>query len=98
MAEDLWQKHEKDAVSVCMWKDENPKCVFYYQEHGLLDLNEMRQDDTPFILGIQTDWQFQMMLKHGTGSALSMDSTFSTTETEVGCFDITEPSCNYLFQ
>lgn len=52
MAEDLWQKHEKDAVNVRMWKDDNPECVFYYQEHGLLDLNEIQQDDTPFTLGI----------------------------------------------
>jgi hypothetical protein len=52
MAEDLWQKHEKDVVSVRMWKDENPECMFYYQEHGLLDLNEMRQDSTLFTLGI----------------------------------------------
>jgi hypothetical protein len=24
MVKDLWQKHEKDAVSVRMWKDKNP--------------------------------------------------------------------------
>jgi hypothetical protein len=40
MAEDLWQKREKDAVSARMWKDKNPIWVFYYQDHGLLNLND----------------------------------------------------------
>jgi len=35
---------------------ENPKLVFYYVEHVLMDLNCTSQDDTTFSLGIQTPW------------------------------------------
>jgi hypothetical protein len=94
---DLWQKHEKDAVSVRMWKDKNPAWMFYYQEHGLLNLNDTVQDNTAFTLEIQTDWQFQQMLKHGNGSVLSMDSTFSTTEIEI-YFNSSSKKPNFYFR
>lgn len=81
--EALWQKHSSDPVSVKMWVDENPEAVFCYQEHGLLDLNRKKQDDTPFTLGIQTPWQLDMLLKFGHNSALSFDATFGTSETRV---------------
>ena len=38
-AQELWEKHASDPISVRMWVHENPKYVFYYQEHGLMDLN-----------------------------------------------------------
>ena len=44
-AEELWMKHPFDTVSVCMWTQENPDNVFYYQEHSLMDMNASTQSD-----------------------------------------------------
>ena len=82
-AEDLWEKHPSDPISVRMWTMENPESVFYYQEHSLMDLNSQLQEDSPFTLGIQTEWQLQMMAKFGSNSALSVDATFGTSQTRV---------------
>lgn len=82
-AEELWQKHPNETESVKMWKNKNPDMVFFYQEHALLNLNVMKQDDTPFTLGIQTEWQYDMMLKYGNGGMLAIDATFSTSHTAV---------------
>ena len=56
-AEDLWEKHPSDPIRVRIWTMENPGSVFYYQEHSLMDLNSQVQEDSPFTLGIQTEWQ-----------------------------------------
>ena len=82
-AEELWEKHPSDPVSVRMWVMENPENVFYYQEHSLLDINSQVQNDSPFTLGIQSEWQLQMMIKFGHKSALSIDATFGTSQTRV---------------
>ena len=82
-AEELWEKHPSDPVSVRMWVMENPENVFYYQEHSLLDINSQVQNDSPFTLGVQTEWQLQMMIKFGHKSALSIDATFGTSQTRV---------------
>lgn len=79
----LWQRHDSDPTSVKMWVDENPNDVFCYREHGKLDLNRKKQDDTPFTLGIQTQWQVEMLIKCGHNSAISIDATFGTSETRV---------------
>ena len=82
-AEELWMKHPSDPISVRMWTTENPENVFYYQEHSLIDLNSSSQCEAPFTLGIQTEWQLEMMEKFGNNSALSIDATFGTTQTRV---------------
>ena len=82
-AEELWAKHPSDPVSVRMWVMENPENVFYYQEHSLLDINSQVQDESPFTLGLQSEWQLQMMIKFGHNSALSIDATFGTSQTRV---------------
>ena len=82
-AEELWMKHPSDPISVRMWTTENPDNVFYYQEHSLMDLNSSTQSEVPFTLGIQTEWQLEMMEKIGNNSALSIDATFGTTQTRV---------------
>ena len=92
-AEDLWEKHPKDPISVRMWTMENPENVFYYQEHGLMDLNSQVQDDSPFTLGIQTEWQLQMMAKFGFNNALSVDATFGTSQTRVSRTLILSMTC-----
>ena len=44
---------------------ENLENVFYYQEHFLLDINSQVPNDSPFTLGVQSEWQLKMMLKFG---------------------------------
>jgi hypothetical protein len=66
-----------------MWVVENPKLVFFYLEHALLDLNLLKQDETSFTLGIQTIWQLEMMAKFGHMNCLSFDVTFGTNQTKV---------------
>ena len=85
-AEELWMKHPSDPMSVRMWTHENTDSVFYYQEHDLIDLNTSTQSDAPFTLGIQNEWQLEMMVKFGHNSALSIDATFGTTQTRVRIF------------
>ena len=82
-AEELWQKHPDEIESMKMWKIENSKMVFFYQDHALFDLNVRKQDDTPLSIGIQTTWQQSMMLKFGPGNLLALDATFSTSNTTV---------------
>ena len=84
LAKELWEKHSRDAMSVRMWTDENQDCFYHYQEYGNLELNDPPPlEDDPFCLAIQTEWQLQMMVRHGHKRALSMDATFSTNEPKV---------------
>ena len=82
-AEELWEKHPYDPVSVRMSAAENPNSVFYYQEYSLMDLNYQSQDDSPFTIGVQSEWQLEMMTKFGHISTLSIDATFGTNQTRV---------------
>ena len=93
-AEELWEKHASDPISVRMWVHENPKSVFYYEDHGLLDLNKNHQEDAPFTLGIQTEWQQQIMARFGHNSAIAIDAIFGTTQTRVRLIYILI-LCNY---
>jgi hypothetical protein len=53
---ELWQKRLKDPISMRMWVLENLELVLFYLEHAPFDLNLLKQDETPFTLGIQTTW------------------------------------------
>jgi hypothetical protein len=46
-----------------MWVFENPKLMFIYLKHARLDLNLLKQDETPFTLRIQITWQLEMIAK-----------------------------------
>ena len=70
-------------LNVCMWVMENLENMFYYQEHSLLDINSQVQNDSPFTLGVQSEWQLQMMVKFGHISVLSIDASFGTNQTRV---------------
>lgn len=50
--------HANDDCSVKMWVQRHQKYVFFHQDDSNAD---------PFILGIQTDWQLQQMLRYGNG-------------------------------
>jgi hypothetical protein len=82
-AQELYQKHKNDALSVHMWTEENWDCVFNYQEHELIDINAEPKEECTYTLGIQTEWQLQMMAYHGHKSAVSFDATFGTNAPRV---------------
>ena len=79
-------KHPSDPISVWMWVHENHDSMFFYQKNSLLDLNNINQEDIPFSLGIQTEWQQQMMGRFGHNSAIAIDATFGTNQTKVCCY------------
>ncbi|KAJ4961433.1 hypothetical protein NE237_021343 [Protea cynaroides] len=56
-----------DQASIRMWVERNKKYVFFYQDCS---------DTDPFILGIQTEWQLQQMIRFGHHSLMAADSTF----------------------
>lgn len=83
LAKELWEKHPRDALSVRMWTLENQESWYHYNEYGNIQLNDPPPNDDPFCLAIQTDWQLEMMVRHGHQRALSMDATFGTNEPKV---------------
>lgn len=56
-----------DQASIQKWVDRNQKSIFFYQNPSEADA---------FILGIQTQWQLQQMLRFGHRSLMAIDSTF----------------------
>lgn len=58
-----------DSVSISMWVESRQSNVFFYQDFS---------DSDPFILGIQTEWQLQQMIKFGNRGLLASDSRFGT--------------------
>ena len=82
-------------MSVRMWTKENPDSWYHYQEYGNLELNNPPSEDDPFYLAIQTDWQLEMMVKHGHRSDLSMDATFSTNSPKILLFTTQFPLNSY---
>jgi hypothetical protein len=95
-AEELYQKHKIDAVSVQMWAEENPDSVFFFQQHESIDLTEAPWPVCTYTLGIQTDWQLQVMAKYGDRSAVLFDATFGTNTPRVK-FLMTHTYCNSCF-
>ncbi|KAH7299170.1 hypothetical protein KP509_25G075900 [Ceratopteris richardii] len=58
----------EDALSVRLWCLLNKQDVFIYQE-------QRAEENVHFILGLQTDWQLELMLKLGHGRLIAMNST-----------------------
>ncbi|KAK2656215.1 hypothetical protein Ddye_009267 [Dipteronia dyeriana] len=56
-----------DQASIRMWVERNKKSIFFYQDSS---------ETNPFILGIQTEWQLQQMIRFGHHSLIAADSTF----------------------
>ncbi|KAM0947953.1 putative Zinc finger, SWIM-type [Dioscorea sansibarensis] len=60
-----------DDASVALWVENHQDHVFFYEDFS---------DSEPFILGIQTEWQLQQMLRFGNGSIVASDSSFGTNK------------------
>jgi hypothetical protein len=63
-----------DQASIRMWVDRNKKSVFFYQDSTETDA---------FILGIQTEWQCQQMMRFGHQSLLASHSSFGVSKLKV---------------
>lgn len=56
-----------DQASIRMWVERNKKSIFFYQDTS---------ETNSFVLGIQTEWQLQQMIRFGHRSLVAADSTF----------------------
>ncbi|KAL6528856.1 hypothetical protein OROMI_029032 [Orobanche minor] len=56
-----------DQASIRLWAERNEKSVFFYRD---------TTENEPFILGIQTEWQLQQMIRFGHRNIMAVDSTF----------------------
>lgn len=60
-----------DAISLSLWVEKHPTCIFFYQDFSESD---------PFVVGIQTEWQLQQMIRFGNRGLLASDSRFGTNK------------------
>ena len=77
----VWHRHKNDALSVQMWALEKKDSMFFLQ----------KKDDVvryPFTLGIQMQWQFDVMLKWGNDGAILMDATFGNNHMKYHLFTL----------
>jgi hypothetical protein len=63
-----------------MWVQQNTNSMFYYQETRVEVDGGLIGRNMPFILGIQTSWQREMMIEHGHQGGVTIDVTFETNE------------------
>ncbi|XP_073150535.1 uncharacterized protein [Henckelia pumila] len=56
-----------DQASIRLWVERNKKSTFFYRD---------LPDSDPFVLGIQTEWQLQQMIRFGHRNFIAVDSTF----------------------
>lgn len=68
-----------DAVSVSLWVESHQSHVFFYEDFS---------DSDPFVLGIQTEWQLQQMIRFGNRSLMASDSRFGTNKLKVCSFGL----------
>jgi hypothetical protein len=86
LRKNIYEKHPNDAESVHLWIQANPQQVFFYQEFGDLKTplpKELNGENMSFVIGIQNQFHFQMMLEHGHESTVSLDATFGTNQPKV---------------
>ena len=67
-----YQLHKKDEMRINLWYQKRSKYFFVYQKPNGLGV--------PFIMGIQTKWMLDTMVKLSHKSIIAMDSTFSTNK------------------
>ena len=71
-------KHANDIMNVRMWVEENKHEVFFYHDGGDAISEGLWEGNIPFTIGMQTNWQWEAMLKHGHKSGIFIDATFGT--------------------
>ncbi|KAG9454559.1 hypothetical protein H6P81_007463 [Aristolochia fimbriata] len=66
-----YESDPDDAVSLSMWVEDHRSSVFFYEEFS---------DSEPFVVGIQTEWQLQQMIRYANRSIIASDSRFGTNK------------------
>ena len=87
MSKGNYQLHQKDEMSVNLWYQKHREDFFLYQNTNGAEVL--------FIMGIQTKWMLEKMVKLSHNSLIAMDSTFSTNKYGVSwmsMIDSTGPS------
>ena len=74
--QETYRFHDDDAESTRQWVQRNQSRVFFYEE-----ANEARE--TAFSLGLMSDWQLDMLVKHGHQKVICMDATHGTNRWKV---------------
>ena len=67
----VWHRNKIDALSIKKWTFKNKDLIFFSQE----------KNDVvgyPFTLGIEMQWQFDVMLKWNNNRTISINATFGT--------------------
>ncbi|CAI0445902.1 unnamed protein product [Linum tenue] len=67
MRRSTYQLDEDDAVSIGLWVESHQSHVFFYEDFS---------DTDPLVLGIQTEWQLQQMIRFGNKRLMASDSSF----------------------
>ena len=83
-AVETYRLHQNDALSIRMWVEGNADSVFYYKETAKLGPGALAAQNVPFVIGIQTPWQKETMLKFGHNSGVAIDATFGISTKKVG--------------
>lgn len=65
--------HANDKCSVMIWVQRHHKHVFHFQENS---------GSEPLILGIQSDWQLQKMLRYGHNASIAFHSAYNSKKFE----------------
>ncbi|KAL2254689.1 UNVERIFIED_CONTAM: hypothetical protein Sindi_0263600 [Sesamum indicum] len=66
-----YELDEDDAVSISMWVESHQNNIFFYEDFS---------DSDPLILGIQTEWQLQQMIRFGNCRLLAYNSNFGSNK------------------
>eukprot|EP01018_Ginkgo_biloba_P035271 Gb_21708 [translate_table: standard] len=72
-----YKLQSKEEDSIRGWIEQHHDRVFFYQDMS---------NGQPFILGIQTTWQLEQMVKFGKNNLIATDSTFGTNKLKVIIF------------
>ncbi|XP_068650431.1 uncharacterized protein [Aristolochia californica] len=66
-----YESESDDVVSLGVWVEDHRNNIFFYEEFS---------DSDPFVVGIQTEWQLQQMIRYGNRSIVASDSRFGTNK------------------
>jgi hypothetical protein len=87
LAKETYMLHPNDAQSVRMWVQKNPDKIFHYTETDLASHiqvdGQLNGANMPFTIGIQAQWQREVMAKYGHNGGVSIDATFGTNDKKV---------------
>lgn len=78
-AKKTYQLHKLDAMSICMWTEQNTTWVFYYKETTELEGGALNGDNIPFSIGTNQIAN-EDDVDHGHMSGVALDTTHGTND------------------